>query len=232
MDTLPPDQQSSTSAWGVEQTLLVTDQELRMNAELSAISEDLSVMYRGAKYSLLNENDPDCLRHAAVSMRELFNTLPEKDDRIPARKNVAGQADMIARLKTKWIPISDLHEKELTDLSGQQTIKVRGYITQSKLFFDWHEGHSLSVREQHQILLDTYDPRRSSLPEETREEILENWIDYDTFFNRVTHGAPVIIQEFKDKLSRFEELFLMLVSPQTGSDFTEIDDLIKEVEDG
>jgi hypothetical protein len=215
--------------------LLKLLQEQMLHAELTAIHEDLSNLYLGAKYALLHEDNPDCLRQAAVSVRELIKALPSKDSRMPApSKRIRMSDERLNQLALRWKPIMAIVDEPVAKIACQKPKKLKQYLDESKDFFEWRRSSSKLTRERHQDLFDTYDPKRASLPSDMKEQVIDRWMDYSRYFNSVAHEELTNIEVFTNQLQGFEDLLLRLLQPPSLviDDFLAIDEIIFGVEHG
>jgi hypothetical protein len=61
--------------------------ERRLWTELDKIDSRLATIYQGALVAMANTKNPDRYRHAAASLRQIVDMLPDVDPRIPFNKD-------------------------------------------------------------------------------------------------------------------------------------------------
>ncbi len=207
-----------------------SSRENALITELTLIHEKLANMYIGSKIALLNSNNPDRLRQASVSIRELIDSLSKFDARVPFEKDVSTLKDQANRLVEATKNIASLDTSDLSKITPESLARIRKVNIAVVTFQDYMDTSGERARQKQRVLLETYDPTQSNLPQVDQDALLTKWMDLDSYFNRVAHSAETTLEEFEENVAVFEEILIELLNPSSSDNFDEIDQLIEELE--
>lgn len=205
--------------------------ELNVVNELKRIDSTLSNMYIGAKIALANKQNPERFRHAAVSMRQLIDDLPQKDKRVTAQRDVAGQRDQLKRFELGTTQAATITFSDDGQIDRLTIVKTRRVLAKVMELREYLENRGDMARNRQRALLDALDTARSSLPETDQAQTLEKWMKFDDYFNGVAHSSTTTQEEFESNTRSFESTLMELLSPSSAENLDEIDEFIMELED-
>lgn len=196
----------------------------------------LRQIYLGALCAADDSRNPDRFAHAAHSFRELMEKLPWsiKSATVPSPKgNPPGLKAMVNELREIW---KKTKRKSATfkqaNLVGAAIDKhVEIFIGQLDGFFEKSTTLLPTKVQQGKSLLQHTDLLPYPLPEKIERIRLEEWKEYDEFFQGIAHHQAVQSEaDFNAWVLRFEVFLLDRLSPRAHGTRQTIKDLIKKGE--
>jgi hypothetical protein len=200
--------------------------QFELLALLRSKHKRLGQTYEGALRAFADEANPECLVHAAHSMRELFDALPVAAE--IERKRTADLTDQVRKISTIWSRAIKT-SKSLTaeGWKGEVDAVLQRLLGEIAGFFKWfddeHPRHGL-VRD---MALDRLDPGRGQLPEQLRKERARTLDELTRYMNAVAHHEIDSSRaEFAERLAQSESFLRTFFKPSPIADSKEIDQIL------
>jgi hypothetical protein len=203
------------------------DGQLELLALLRSKHQRLGQTYEGALRAYADPVNPECLVHAAHSMRELFDALPIAVE--IEQKRTADLKEEVQRILKAWSG-SLKKTASLTDAgwTGQIDDVLRSLLTQLAQFFKWFEIEHPKHVEIRDLALDRLDPGRGQLPEQLRKERGRTLNELTKYMNNVAHHRIESSRsEFATKLAECESFLRFYFKPSPVADSKKLDELLK-----
>jgi hypothetical protein len=190
-------------------------------------------MYLGALQALSQSNNPERLPHVAHSMRELLEKLPLYYEGAPTRAWGTVASDHLGNIA------QGLQEAQNGSKSyDSATDKWDGVIDSPLAKFLRTIVKALSAqtakltkKDVNRQFLRKLDPLGQPLPTDREEQLLQNWKEYDKFFQDVAHHRLYPDEtEFGRIMSLCTQLLLDQLRTRTFVTFDALDKIIAEAE--
>jgi len=174
-------------------------------------------------------DNPESLRHAAVSMREVFGGLGVVL-RVPEGDRDVMLGNEFNNLKQDWksalglrgdAPVSDGRPDQLT-----QGPLAKFQRHAHALFVKW-EAQTPGRAARHERIFAAADPSHRLMPPNLRQDRYAHFEHLDSYMNGVVHRKPTSRDVFAERLGACERLLRDLVRPPTTDARRAIDELLR-----
>lgn len=193
----------------------------------------LADMYIGALQAMKQTNNPERLVHAAHSMRELLEKLPYFYDGAPVRvegkvssnylKSITGHIRTTQKKSQCYDSSNGLWSGEMDESLIGFLKEVEKIVVEQELI--------LTRTQRTKKLLHSLDPMRHTLPGDRLSSLAKTWLEYDGFFQRVSHHDTYPSdEEFSERIAHCTKFLLSQMQPATFDTMDALDKLIEEAE--
>lgn len=174
---------------------------------------------------------PDATATAAHEYRELieklprYTSLPETTIQ-PARTNLRAAAQELLR---SW----ERAQSSSYFKNGGRTIdnSLIKFLGHARSFFERLRDEEPTRKSQARKAVRTITFGRRELPQHLYDAMVDEWLDFDRYFNNVSHHSRVVTaEEFAERASRLEDFLLDRLRPPTISSQQELDRIVEEAE--
>ena len=172
----------------------------RKDDELPNNLPPLAPIYLGAKIARLRTDNPECLSHAAHSLRELIDALPAKYPNVPS----FAHTDLVTRVRG-LLGAWDAYE------GAPQSARDLARATFEEAIAEFARDAAdvrVSRRQQAEALIAAMDPSGRSLPPVIADLRVDEWAAHRTFFVRACHHGSTTPEEFDSMLEEFEDFLV------------------------
>jgi hypothetical protein len=203
------------------------DQQLELLELLRTRHRLLGQTYEGALRAYGDEANPECLVHAAHSMRELFDALAVAAQ--IERRRTADLKEEVQKASGAWFAAV----KRTTALTpegwtGEIDTVLRKLLLQLADFFKWFQDEHPRHGLERDMALDRLDPGRGELPEQLRKQRGRTLNDLAKYMNLVAHHKIESSRtEFATKLAESEGFLRSFIKPTPLADRKTMDEILK-----
>ncbi len=208
------------------------EEQSRLYRALAAKDDSLARLYLGAIEVLSQTENPDRLRQAAVSLRELITHLPASFG-VPAEID-ANYPAAIARLRQEWQRAQETSDSFAGgSWSGSIDDAARLGFEAVNVALEWESTIDPSRKTLNLKLVRALDGTGRPLPPTIEDKQVTAWRAFPKYFNQVLHRKGVPPEdEFLEKVGALERFMLEKVSPRVFVELKALDALIEEAERG
>ncbi len=201
---------------------------------LSEKEQSLADIYLGSLMILQQTENPDSLALAAHGLRELMEKLPRYLDTPIEDKKGPTLKEKARELEQAWDQtLENSGSYSNSDWSGNIDRLLRTFLRKASDFFTWFKAERPTKKQQTEKILRELDPLGQSLPNPIETLRIEEWDQYNNFFQKISHhNAQSTPEVFSSFLYAFENFLLDRLLPRTFEDHTELDSIIREGETG
>jgi hypothetical protein len=210
--------------------MFIRQEQKELFEQLRSRSEALANIYWGGLRVLADDANPTRHQLAAHSFRELIAKCPE----MAGRSAVYGDS-----MKQRLVPVRNAFSamkrsgKLTPDVPEDTTLESVSLIMALQEFFEWENQNRPQARIQTAMLLAQLAGAGPALPSDIVAEDVSAWMESDTYFKSVAHHKKTAeSEEFIQRLYMVENVLLRRMRPRPVSDLDDIDQLIKEGENG
>ena len=209
----------------------LTDRQRAVHESLRLHASSLARMYLGALRALSDESNPEYCAQAAHSMRELVEKLPRD-----AVSPVESLSERVKRLEGRFM---ELQLERRSGAEGKMVALEEPLLSffddLEKFFRQFHEERPQRIDQAVQAIR-SLDPSGHSLPPVLERKLATDWHRSHGYFEKLSHhnvsdqdtGAGILAA----RVAEIEAIILALLWPRTTEEYTELDALIREGEEG
>ena len=192
---------------------------------LSKIDALLGKNYIGALIVLRDEKNPIRFVHAAHSIREIMEKLPEYIDTAIERKGTTTK-NLVQTLLDSYKKIKANYSKK-----NNSSIFLKKIVELLANFERLFQEISPKRKTRFKKFLGDYDKNLNSLPPLIEDLRVKEWEILSDFFQGVSHNRITVeLEKFNSYLTGFENYLMDRLDPRTFDDLTKIEKLIQKGE--
>lgn len=174
---------------------------------------------------------PDALASAAHEYRELIEKLPRYTS-LPETTHQRARTSLRAaahELSGAW---QRAQSSSYFKTNTRTVDRALGrFLEQADIFFARLRDEEPTRKSQARKAVQNISPGRGVLPEHLYEAMVDEWLEFDRYFNNVSHHTrETTTEEFAERASSFEDFLLERLRPATLSSQKELDRIIEEAE--
>jgi len=206
-------------------------QQLALFLAIAEYDGKLANWYLGARMAFATPGNPEHLVQAAHSIRELMDNL-HKIAGVPVKADTGRLNDKFDDMKRKW----EKGKRNSTAFSDEKGWhgEIDGHARRACQAVDdaieWHAANRIAWKERHRETIRVIDVSGRLLPEWIEKDFVTQWDTLRNYFIGVTHRDSTTRDVFEAALDTVERFVIERLKPQTYSDQTTLDALIREAE--
>jgi len=207
--------------------IVLSGQQKALYEELASRDPSLAEMYLGAITLFHNKDIPDYLAFAAHGIRELIEKLPLYLGLVKPHKGLS----LTERCRNFSFEFKRAKQRSISFTGSKFEGEIdpdldRMLLKMAKFIEDFEEDYP--ARKEHMArVVRKLDPLPVSLPTAIERSIVEQFLEYKNYFQGAAHHMGTDDESFLAHLYRLERFLLDYLRPQTFTDQSELDALIR-----